>query len=49
MAYDNKNTVDITLTNGAPDSYNCREHGHVSRVKKQLKCGSCYAFSTVGN
>ena len=49
MAYDNINTVDIPITNGAPDSYDWREHGRVSPIKNQLKCGSCYAFATVGN
>ncbi len=49
MAYENTNTVDVPITNGAPDAYDWREHGRVSGVKDQLKCGSCYAFATVGN
>ena len=44
MAYDNAHIVDIPIANDAPDSYDWKQHGRVSEVKNQLKCGLCYAF-----
>jgi len=35
-------------TKDAPENYDWREHGGVSPVKNQAKCGSCWTFSTVG-
>ena len=49
MAMSNFNPTFVKISNAAPASYDWRNYNRVSPVKDQGSCGSCWAFSTVGN
>ena len=45
----NAGNILMTSGNSFPASHDWREHGAVAAIKNQGSCGSCWAFSTVGN
>ena len=49
MATINLDPYIINGINEAPTTYDWREYGVVSAIKDQGSCGSCWAFSAIGN
>ena len=49
MAMSNFQPIYVKNTNAAPSSYDWRNYNRVGPVKDQGSCGSCWAFSAIGN